>query len=133
MPGKVNPVIPDVVADHLGRHLDHDLNVMIPMMGRNLLESIALLGSASRLLADKCVAGIRANEEMCNLHAEATLATATALNPHIGYDAASAIVKEATASGRTLREVAREHGVEEDLLREALNLHLIAQGNSADG
>ena len=70
---------------------------------------------------------------MCNLHAEATLATATALNPHIGYEAASAIVKEATASGRTLREVAREHGVEEDLLREALDLHLIAHGSSADG
>ncbi len=146
MPGKVNPVIPEVVVQVSAQVIGNDvaitaggmqgnfeLNVMIPMMGRNLLESIALLSSASRLLADKCVAGIRANEEMCNLHAEATLATATALNPHIGYDAASAIVKEATASGRTLREVAREHGVEEDLLREALNLHLIAQGSSTEG
>jgi fumarate hydratase class II len=146
MPGKVNPVIPEVVAQVSAQVIGNDvaitaggmqgnfeLNVMIPMMGRNLLESIALLTSGSRLLADKCIVGIRANEEMCTLHAESTLATATALNPHIGYDAASAIVKEATASGRTLREVAREHGVEEDLLREALNLHLIAQGSPTEG
>ena len=146
MPGKVNPVIPEVVAQVSAQVIGNDvaitaggmqgnfeLNVMIPMMGRNLLESIALLTSGTRLLADKCIVGIRANEEMCTLHAESTLATATALNPHIGYDAASAIVKEATASGRTLREVAREHGVEEDLLREALNLHLIAQGSPTGG
>lgn len=142
MPGKVNPVIPEVVAQVSAQVIGNDvaitaggmqgnfeLNVMIPMMGRNLLESIALLASATRLLADRCVSGIEPNVEMATRHAESTLATATALNPHIGYDRASEIVKEATASGRTLREVAREHGVEEATLDEALDLHKIAQGN----
>jgi fumarate hydratase class II len=68
---------------------------------------------------------------MCTRHAEATLATATALNPYIGYDKAAAIVKEATASGRPLREVAREHGVDEATLDEALDLRKIAAGSGA--
>ncbi len=144
MPGKVNPVIPEVVAQVSAQVIGNDvaitaggmqgnfeLNVMIPMMGRNLLESVALLSSSTRLLADKCVVGLEANHEMATRHAESTLATATALNPHIGYDRAAAIVKEATESGRILREVAREHGVEEEVLEEALNLHKIAQGNQA--
>jgi fumarate hydratase class II len=65
---------------------------------------------------------------MTERHAEATLATATALNPHIGYDAAAAIVKEATSSGRPLREVAREQGVSEEILDEALDLRKMALG-----
>ncbi|MGI9539959.1 MAG: class II fumarate hydratase [Miltoncostaeaceae bacterium] len=142
MPGKVNPVIPEVVAQVSAQVIGNDvaitaggmqgnfeLNVMIPMMGRNLLESVALLSSSTRLLADKCIVGLEANHDMATRHAESTLATATALNPHIGYDRAAAIVKEATDSGRILREVAREHGVEEGVLEEALNLHRIAQGN----
>jgi fumarate hydratase class II len=97
------------------------------MIARNLLDSIKLLASASRLLDDKCVAGIEANTEMTDRHAEATLATATALNPHIGYDRASEIVKEAADSGRMLREVALEKGVEEEVLAEALDHRRMAR------
>jgi fumarate hydratase, class II len=144
MPGKVNPVIPEVVVQVSAQVIGNDvaitvggmqgnfeLNVTIPLMARNLMQSINLLTSASRLLADKCISGLRANEQMCARHAENTLATATALNPHIGYDRAAEIVKEATASGRPLREVAREHGVDEATLTEALDLRRIAAGNSA--
>jgi fumarate hydratase class II len=142
MPGKVNPVIPEVVCQVSAQVIGNDaaitvagmqgnfeLNVMIPVMARNLLSSIGLLASASRLLADKCVAGLEANREMCERHGEATLAIATALNPYIGYDRAAEIVKEATVSGRALREVAREQGVDEATLDQALDLRAIARGN----
>ncbi len=143
MPGKVNPVIPEVVVQVSAQVIGNDtaitaggmqgnfeLNVMIPLMARNLLQSVALLSSASRLFADKCVAGLEANLEMTNRHAENTLASATALNLHIGYDKASDIVKEATVSGRPLRDVAREHGVDDATLDEALDLRKIAAGES---
>jgi len=140
MPGKVNPVIPEVVIQVAGQVIGNDaaitfagaqgqfeLNVRVPMIARNLLDSIKLLASASRLLDDKCVAGIEANTEMTDRHAEATLATATALNPHIGYDRATEIVKEAADSGRMLREVALEKGVEEEILAEALDHRRMAR------
>jgi fumarate hydratase, class II len=139
MPGKVNPVIPEVVIQVGGQVIGNDaaitiagsqgqleLNVRVPLIARNLLDSIKLLAAASRLLDEKCVAGIEANREVCERHAEATLATATALNPYIGYDKATEIVKEAAASGRPLREVALEMGVEESVLDEALDLHGMA-------
>jgi len=144
MPGKVNPVIPEVVLQVSAQVIGNDtaitiggmqgqfeLNVRIPLIARNLLESIHLLSSAAGLLAEKCVDGIEANLAGCERSAESTLAVATALNPFIGYDRAAAIVKEATASGRTLREVAREQGVEESVLDEALDLRKIAHGNQA--
>jgi len=140
MPGKVNPVICEVtiqVADQVigndlaitmaGAQGQFELNVRVPLIARNLLDSIKLLAAASRALDEKCVRGIEANEEMLERHAEATLATATALNPHIGYDRATEIVKEAAASGRPLREVAREHGVEESVLEEALDHQKLAR------
>jgi fumarate hydratase class II len=140
MPGKVNPVICEVtiqVADQVigndmtitvaGSQGQFELNVRVPLIARNLLDSIKLLGSASRLLNEKCVAGIEANTEMTERHAEATLATATALNPHIGYDRATEIVKEAAASGRPLRDVARELGVEESVLDQALDHRSMAR------
>jgi fumarate hydratase class II len=96
-------------------------------MARNLLDSIKLLASASRLLAEKCVDGIEANRERNEAYAEATLSAATALNPYIGYDKAAEIVKEASKSGRSLREVAREAGVEEAILDEALDYHGMAK------
>jgi fumarate hydratase, class II len=139
MPGKVNPVIPEVVIQVGGQVIGNDaaitiagsqgqfeLNVRVPLIARNLLDSIKLLAAASRLLDQKCVAGIEANREVCERHAEATLATATALNPYIGYDKATEIVKEAATSGRPLREVALEMGVEESVLDEALDLHRMA-------
>jgi hypothetical protein len=70
-----------------------ELNVFVPLLARNLLDSIKLLASASRLLSEKCVDGIEANREQCERYAELTLSAATALNPYIGYDKASEIVK----------------------------------------
>jgi fumarate hydratase class II len=144
MPGKVNPVIPEVVLQVAGQVIGNDtaitigglqghfeLNVRVPLIARNLLESIHLLANAVTVLDEKCVAGIEANREGCERGAESTLAVATALNPYIGYDRASAIVSEATASGRTLREVAREHGVSDEVLDAALDLRRIARGSAA--
>ena len=139
MPGKVNPVIPEVVTQVAAQVIGNDaaitvgglqghfeLNVFVPLMARNLLDSIRLLASASRLLAEKCVDGIEANREQCERYAELTLAAATALNPYIGYDKATEIVKEATASGRSLREVARDAGVDDAVLDEALDYRKLA-------
>jgi fumarate hydratase class II len=134
MPGKVNPVIPEVVTQVAAQVIGNDaaiaiggmqghfeLNVFVPLIARNLLDSIKLLASASRLLAEKCVDGIEANRTVAEHYAELTLSAATALNPYIGYDKATEIVKAAAASGRPLRDVAREAGVEESILDEALD------------
>jgi len=143
MPGKVNPVIPEVVCQVSAQVIGNDtaitvgglqgnfeLNVQIPLMARNLIQSIELLSSTCGLFAEKCIDGIEANREVNELHGEATLAMATALNPYIGYDRATAIVKDAAASGRTLREVAREHGVDDETLDRALDLRAMAAGNA---
>jgi fumarate hydratase, class II len=143
MPGKVNPVIPEVVTQVAAQVIGNDaaitvggmqghfeLNVFVPMIARNLLASIHLLSSASRLLAEKCVDGIEANREQCERYAELTLSAATALNPYIGYDKAAEIVKQASQSGRSLREVAREAGVEEDVLDRALDYRAMAKPHS---
>ena len=140
MPGKVNPVIPEVVTQVGAQVIGNDvaisvgglqghfeLNVFVPLLARNLLDSIALLASASRLLAEKCVDGIEANREGCERYAELTLSAATALNPYIGYDRASEIVKRSATSGRSLREVAREAGVDEATLDEALDFRAMAK------
>ncbi len=113
MPGKVNPVIPEVVLQVSAQVIGNDaaitiagsqgnfeLNVRVPLIARNLLESIRLLAAAARVLTEKCVAGIEANLAGCERSAESTLAAATALNPYIGYDKAAEIVKEAADSGR---------------------------------
>jgi fumarate hydratase class II len=104
-----------------------ELNVFIPLLARNLLDSIKLLSSACRLLAEKCVDGIEANRERCESYAELTLSAATALNPYIGYDKATEIVKAASSSGRSLREVAREAGVSDEVLDEALDYRAMAR------
>jgi fumarate hydratase class II len=106
-----------------------ELNVFVPLLARNLLESIRLLASASRLFAQKCIAGIEPNEENLQHYAELTLSAATALNPYVGYDKASEIVKEAVASGRSLREVAKEAGVEDEVLDKALDYRAMARPN----
>ncbi len=139
MPGKVNPVIPEVVTQVAAQVIGNDsaitvggmqghfeLNVFVPLLARNLLDSIKLLAAASRLLAEKCVDGIEANREVCERYAELTLSAAAALNPYIGYDAVGEIVKEAASSGRSLREVARERGVPEDVLDRALDYRALA-------
>ncbi len=140
MPGKVNPVICEVViqvgAQVIGNDVaitvagtqgQFELNVRVPLIARNLLDSIKLLAAACRLLDEKVVQGVEANADMLERHAEATLATATALNPHIGYDRATEIVKKAAESGEHVRDVAREHGVSEEILDEALNHHKMAR------
>jgi len=140
MPGKVNPVIPEVVTQVAAQVIGNDqaitvggmqghfeLNVFVPLMAKNLLESIALLTAASTLLAERCVDGIEANREQLERYAELTLSAATALNPYIGYDKASEIVKEAAATGRPLREVARDAGVDESILDEALDYQRMAK------
>jgi fumarate hydratase class II len=140
MPGKVNPVIPEVVLQVAAQVIGNDtaitiggmqgqfeLNVRIPLMARNLLQSIHILTSATTMLAEKCVDGLEAQREACERHAESTPATATALNSYIGYDKATEIVKEAVASRRTIREVALEKGVDESTLDEALDLHAMAR------
>jgi fumarate hydratase class II len=144
MPGKVNPVIPEVVLQVGAQVIGNDtaitigglqgnfeLNVRIPLIARNLLGSIHLLTTSCGLLATRCVAGIEANREGCERSAQSTLAAATALNPYIGYDKGAAIVKEAAASGRMLREVALEHGVDPDTYDEAMDLRKMARGSSA--
>lgn len=130
MPGKVNPVIPEAVtmvsAQVMGNHTTItvggqgsflELNVMMPIMAHALLQSIALLGAAARVFAENCVAGIEANEARCKELLESNLSLATALAPHIGYDEAAAIAKQAFTEGKTAREVALERGVlpEEEL------------------
>ena len=143
MPGKVNPVIPEVVLQVSAQVIGNDaaitiggmqgnfeLNVRIPLIARNLLESIRLLTSTARIFAEKCVDGIRANEQGCRRSAESTLAAATALNPYIGYDKGAEIVKEAASSGRLLREVAYEMGVDAETYDKAMNLREMARGNT---
>jgi fumarate hydratase class II len=142
MPGKVNPVIPEVVLQVSAQVIGNDaaitvagtqgnfeLNVRVPLIARNLIDSIRLLTASSRIFADKCIQGIEANLEGTHRSAETTLAAATALNPYIGYDKGAEIVKEAASSGRTLREVAYEMGVDEETYNTAMDLRKMAQGN----
>jgi fumarate hydratase, class II len=142
MPGKVNPVIPEVVLQVSAQVIGNDtaitlggmqgqfeLNVRIPLIARNLLQSLHLLASACSVFAEKCVDGIRVNRAGTDASAGATLAAATALNGAIGYDKGTAIVQKATASGRPLREVALEEGVDAKLYDQTIDLRRIARGN----
>jgi fumarate hydratase, class II len=142
MPGKVNPVIPEVVLQVAAQVIGNDttitvagsqgnfeLNVRVPVIARNLLDSIKLLTNSCRIFAEKCVDGIQANEEGLRRSAEMTLSAATALNPYIGYDKGAEIVKVAADSGRPLRDVALELGVDEETYDKAMDLRTMAQGN----
>jgi fumarate hydratase, class II len=124
MPGKVNPVIPEAVtmvaARVMGNHTTitvggmgsyFELNVMMPVMAHALLESIQLLANGCVVLADRCIDGIEANLARIEELLEGNLSLGTALAPHIGYDAAAALAKEAFKENRTVRELAREKGV----------------------
>jgi fumarate hydratase class II len=124
MPGKVNPVIPEAVCQVVAQVVGNDaavvfggaagnfeLNIMLPVMGRNLLESIRLLSSVSRLFADKCVAGIEADVARSRAYALSSPAMAAALNPYIGYEEAAKVVKAAAAEGKDLATVVIERGL----------------------
>ncbi len=142
MPGKVNPVLAEVVLQVSAQVIGNDtaitvggmqgqfeLNVRIPLIARNLLQSLRLLSSATRAFAEKCVDGIQVNRAGTDASAGGTLAVATALNGAIGYDKGTDIVKKATASGRPLREVALEEGVDAKLYDQTIDLRRIARGN----
>lgn len=124
MPGKVNPVIPEALCQVAAQVIGNDaaiaiggmsgnfeLNVMMPVMAHNLLQSISLLANASLLFAQKCVRGLKADGERCREMIEKSLAMATALSPHIGHDAAAKLAREAYESGKTIRQVALEKKV----------------------
>src|SRR5207248_5257201 len=117
MPGKVNPVVAEAVCQVVAQVIGNDaavawggaagnfeLNVMLPVIARNLLESIRLLANVSRLLADRCVDGIEADVEKCRWYAEASPSIVTPLNRYIGYENAAKVAKKALADGKTIRE-----------------------------
>ena len=144
MPGKVNPVLPEVVLQVSAQVIGNDtaitiggmqgqfeLNVRIPLIARNLLQSLNLLSATTRAFAEKCVDGIEVNRAGVAASAGGTLAVATALNGAIGYDKGAAIVKKATDSGRPLREIALEEGVDAKLYDATIDLRKIARGNQA--
>jgi fumarate hydratase class II len=141
MPGKVNPVIAEsmiqvslwVIGSDLtvtlgGLQSFFELNVGMPLIGAQLLESVHLLGASARNFADQCVAGIEPDRERCESLVEQSLAMCTPLAPAIGYDNAAAIAKEAYASGRTVREVAREKsGLSDEELDKILDLRKLTE------
>jgi fumarate hydratase, class II len=124
MPGKVNPVMIEATTQVCAQVIGHDatvafagsqgnfeLNVYLPVIARNVLEPIRLLANVSRLFADRCVAGIEADEERCRAYAESSPSLGTSLNPYIGYEAATEVVKESIRTGRSVREIVVERGL----------------------
>jgi fumarate hydratase class II len=142
MPGKVNPVIPEAVSQVVAQVYGNDaavafagsqgnfeLNVYLPVMARNLLESIRLLTNVSTLFADRCVAGLEADVERCRSYAEATPQAATALNPVLGYERVAELVKEAAKTGKSIRTLVVEHGLlPDDAVDAALDLLKLTRG-----
>jgi aspartate ammonia-lyase len=121
MPGKINPVMPELAAMVSFQVMGNDvavamavqagqleLNVMMPTMSYNVMQSITILSNMLRVFNEKCVAGLKANEKRCNFYAQATVSLATALNPYIGYQKAAEIAKESVATGRSIIDIARE-------------------------
>ena len=142
MPGKVNPVIPEAVCQVVAQVIGNDaavafggsagnfeLNVMLPVIARNLLESIRLLANVSVALADKTVDGIEANEDVCKAYAESSPSIGTSLNPYIGYEKAAEVIKESTKSGRSIREIVLERKLMTDAeLDKALDVLALTKG-----
>jgi fumarate hydratase class II len=134
MPGKVNPVIPEAVIQAAAQVAGNDttimlggqggnfeLNTMLPVIAYNLLQSISLLAATSKVFAEKCIRGITANREVCESYIERSLALATGLVPHIGYDRAAAIAKKAHETGKTIKEIALQEDIlPQDLLNKLL-------------
>ena len=145
MPGKVNPVIPEavnMVAAHIigndaaicvgGMNGNLDLNVMMPVIAHNLLESLELLGSAAKVFAEKCVGGITANVVQCLDYAERTASLVTAVAPILGYDVAAKIFKKALAENKPMRQAILEEGlIPKERLDEILHLKKLTEGGRA--
>ena len=142
MPGKVNPVVPEAVCQVVAQVMGNDaavafggaagtfeLNVMLPVIGRNLLESIRLLAAASRVFADRCVSGITADTERCRTYALSSPSIVTSLNPYIGYEEAARVVKQSMAEGKDLRSVVLERGLlSEEEVDRALDVLAMTKG-----
>ena len=142
MPGKVNPVIPEAVSQVVAQVIGNDaavafggaagnfeLNVMLPVIARNLLESLRLLANVSRLFADRCILGLEADVDRCRTYALSSPAIATALNPYIGYERAAKVVKQAVAEGRDLRTVVLEENLlNEEQVDRALDVEAMTRG-----
>jgi fumarate hydratase class II len=142
MPGKVNPVIPEAVTQVAAQVFGNDaavafggsqgtleLNVFMPMMADNLLESIRLLSNVSRVFADKCIDGIEADVEQCRAYAESSPSIGTSLNPYIGYEKAAEVIKRANKENKTIREVVLEEGLMGDEeLTKALDIAAMTRG-----
>ena len=142
MPGKVNPVLCETVTQVAAQVMGNDaavavggsqgnfeLNVFVPMMARNLLESVRLLTNVSRVFADRCIDGIEADEERCRAYAESSPSLGTSLNPFIGYERAAELVKASVATGRSIRELALEGGLmTDDELDRALHVLSMTKG-----
>jgi fumarate hydratase, class II len=145
MPGKVNPVIPEAVNMVAARIIGNDaticvagmngnldLNTMMPVMAHSLLESIELMGSAAKVLAEKCVRGISAHADQCRAYAEQMASLVTAVAPMIGYDAAAQVFKKALAESKSIRQVILEEGlIPEEQLDEILDLKGLTEGGRA--
>jgi fumarate hydratase class II len=145
MPGKVNPVIPEalnlVAAQVYGNDTaigvcgmlgQLELNVMMPVIAYDLLQSIEILANGAHVLGEKCVAGITADKKRCLDYAERTLMMVTRLTPKIGYDNAAKIAKKAMAENKSLREVVLEEGIlPKDKLGEILDLKKMTKGGRA--
>src|SRR5579875_3304962 len=132
MPGKVNPVLCEAVCQVVAQVVGNDaavawggaagnfeLNVMLPVIARNLLGSVSLLANVSRVFADRCVAGITANADRCREYAESSPSIVTPLNHYVGYDEAAQIAKQALKERKTIREVVIERGHVPDHISEA--------------
>jgi fumarate hydratase class II len=144
MPGKVNPVIPEAVCQVVAQVIGNDaavtfggtagnfeLNVMLPVIGRNLLESIRLLSSVSQVFADKCIAGLEADVERCRTYALSSPSIGTALNPYIGYEEAAKVIKASMAEGKDLRTVVLERGLlSEEEVDKALDVEAMTKGGT---
>jgi fumarate hydratase class II len=142
MPGKVNPVIPEVVTQVSAQVIGNDaaiafggsqgnfeLNVFVPIIARNLLESIDLLASACSVFADKCIRGIEANSATLERNAESSPVIATALVPHLGYETTAAIIKESNRTGKSIRQVVRARKLMSDAeLDRALDVEAMTRG-----
>ena len=136
MPGKVNPVICESMLQVCARVMGNDqaiavagaaggnfqLNIMMPMMAQTVLESVMLLSKATDAFVDLCAKSIEANEEACEAAVEQSLSMVTSLNPHIGYEKAAALAKEAFKTGKTIRELCQEQKIlPDDVLKDALD------------
>jgi fumarate hydratase class II len=142
MPGKVNPVIPEAVSQVVAQVIGNDaavafggaagnfeLNVMLPVIARNLLESIRLLANVSRVFADKCIAGLEADVERCRLYALSSPSVGTSLNPYIGYEEAAKVIKQSLAENKDLRTVVLERGLlSEEEVDRALDVEAMTRG-----